>query len=69
VNDVLLGDNNTKYFQMVAIGKHRKKWIFSLDHEGDRTEGQQHLKEYITQFYKGLFGPPEESHFSLDENI
>jgi hypothetical protein len=25
VNDVLLGDNNTKYFQMVAIGKHRKK--------------------------------------------
>jgi hypothetical protein len=46
-----------------------KKRIFSLDHKGDRIEGQQHLKEYITQFYKGMFGPPEESHFSLDENI
>jgi hypothetical protein len=25
VNDVLLGDNNTKYFQMIANDKHRKK--------------------------------------------
>jgi hypothetical protein len=30
VNDVLLGDNNTKYFQMIANGKHRKKQIFSF---------------------------------------
>jgi hypothetical protein len=29
VIDVLLGDNNTKYFQMVANGKHRKKRILS----------------------------------------
>jgi hypothetical protein len=28
VNDVLVGDNNTKYFQMVAIGKHRKNEYF-----------------------------------------
>ena len=34
VTDVLLGDNNTRYFQMVANGKHRKKHIFSLEHEG-----------------------------------
>ena len=27
--DVLLGDNNTRYFQMIANGKHRKKYIFS----------------------------------------
>ena len=32
--NVLLGDNNTRYFQMVANGKHRKKRIFSLEHEG-----------------------------------
>ena len=32
--DVLLGDNNTRYFQMVANGKHCKKRIFSLEHEG-----------------------------------
>lgn len=25
VSDVLLGDNNTKYFNLIANGKHRKK--------------------------------------------
>jgi hypothetical protein len=30
VKDVLLGDNNTRYFQMVANGKHRKKEFFPL---------------------------------------
>ena len=63
--DVLLGDNNTRYFQMVANGKHRKKRIFSLEHEGGKIEGQQNLKGYITQFYKELFGPAEENLFSL----
>ena len=46
--DVLLGDNNTRYFQMIANGKHRKKCIFSLEHEGTKMEGQHNLKEYIT---------------------
>ena len=59
--DVLLGDNNTRYFQMVANGKHRKKRIFSLEHEGVKIEGQLNLKGYITQFYKELFGPAEEN--------
>src|SRR6187455_2199976 len=44
-----------------------KKRIFSLEHEGNKIEGQQHLKEYITEFYKGLFGPAEENHFSMQE--
>ena len=61
--DVLLGDNNTRYFQMVANGKHRKKCIFYLEHEGGKIEGQQNLKGYITQFYKELFGPVEENLF------
>jgi hypothetical protein len=39
VMDVLLRDNNTKYFQMVANGKHRKKRIFSLNHENGKIEG------------------------------
>ena len=34
--DVLLGDNNTRYFQMIANGKHRKKRIFSLEHDGGK---------------------------------
>jgi hypothetical protein len=56
VIDVLLGDNNMKYFQMIANGKHREKKIFSLDSDNGTIEGQTDLKSYITQFYKGLFG-------------
>ena len=67
MNDVLLGDSNTKYFQMIANGKHRKKRIFSLDHEDKKIEGQANLKSYITDFYKELFGEPEESLLTLDE--
>ena len=26
------------------------------------------MKRYITKYYKGLFGAPEEGNFSLDEN-
>jgi len=49
VNDILLGDNNTRYFHMVANVKHHKKHIFSLEHEGGKIEGQHNLKCYITQ--------------------
>ena len=68
VSDVLLGDNNTRYFQMVANVKHRKERIFCLDNENNKIEGQENLKKYITQFYKELFGPPEENSFSPDKN-
>ena len=67
-NDVLLGDSNTRYFQMVVNGKHLKKRIFSLDHEGIKVEGQKNLKTYITQSYKDLFGPPEDNNFYTDEH-
>jgi N-acetylglucosamine kinase-like BadF-type ATPase len=40
---------NTRYFQIVANGKHHKKHIFSLEHEGGKIEGQHNLKCYITQ--------------------
>jgi hypothetical protein len=46
VTNILLGDNNTWYFQMVANGKHHKKRIFSLEHEGGKIEGQHNLKGY-----------------------
>jgi hypothetical protein len=68
VNDVLFGDNNTKYFQMIANDKHRKKRIFSLDSDNGIIEGHENLKSYITQFYKGIFGESEQSSFTLDAN-
>ena len=52
---------------MVANGKHRKKRIFSLDHEDGKIEGQTNLKNYITRFYKDLFGPSQDNTMTLDE--
>jgi hypothetical protein len=56
VNDLLEGDSNTKYFQLVASGKHRKTRIFQLQHDDMIIEGDQELKKYITAYYKDLFG-------------
>jgi hypothetical protein len=68
VKDLLEGDSNTKYFQLIASGKYRKTRIFQLQHEDRIIEGDQALKEYITSYYKDLFGPPKNSSFSLDES-
>jgi hypothetical protein len=67
--DVLVGDNNTKYFHMIANGKHRKKRIFLLENGNSKVEGHDNLKRFITEFYKGLFGEPEENSFTLDESF
>ncbi|XP_073361957.1 uncharacterized protein [Aegilops tauschii subsp. strangulata] len=65
---ILMGDSNTRYFQLVANGRHRKKHIYSLQQDEGRIEGQEKLKRYITSYYKSLFGPPDEGNFTLDEN-
>ena len=57
------GDDNTKYFQLLANGRYRKTRIYQLEQE----EGDENLKTYITNYYKGLFGSPESNHFTLDE--
>jgi hypothetical protein len=51
----------------VANGKHRKTRIFSLDQEEGVIEGDENLKKYITNYYKGLFGPSEINGFSMAE--
>jgi hypothetical protein len=52
---MLQGDNNTKYFQLVANGKRRKTRIFKLEQEEGTIEGDGDLKKYITDFYKNSF--------------
>lgn len=54
--ELLQGDNNTKYFQLVASGKRRKTRIFRLKQEEGIIKGEENLKKYITKYYKGLFG-------------
>jgi nicotinamide riboside kinase len=68
VRELLEGDSNTKYFQLVANGKYRKTRIFQLQHEDKIIEGDTKLKKHITTYYKELFGPPKPSSFSLEES-
>ena len=65
--DLLEGDANTKYFQLIANGKHRKTRIFQPQDGDHIVSSDAELKRYITTYYKKLFGPSEENHFRLDE--
>jgi hypothetical protein len=67
VKQIQEGGNNTKYVHLIANGKHRRKKIFQLEHDEGTIIGQENIKNYITEFYKNLFGPPSENHFSLVE--
>ena len=68
VRKVVQGDANTQFFHMIANGKHRKKRIFQLEQDEGTIIGQENLKLYITNYYKQLFGPPEDNFVSLDES-
>jgi hypothetical protein len=64
---ILKGDSNTRYFHSVANGRPCKKLIHSLVQDEGKIEGHEHLKSYITNYYNGLFGAPEEGNFCVDE--
>ena len=55
----------SKWLPTVNIGR---KEFFSLDHEDGKIEGQANLKNYITRFYKDLFGPSQDNTMILDES-
>ena len=63
------GDDNRKYFQLLANGRYRKTRIYQLEQEEGVIVGDENLKTYITNFYKGLFGSPESNYFSLNEEF
>ena len=61
-------DSNTKYFQLIANGKHRKTRIYKLQ-EGDIIiSGDADLKKHITTYYKNLFGLAKDSTFRLHDS-
>ena len=65
--ELLEGGSNTKYFQLIANGKHRKTRIFQIQDGNQVISDGRDLKKFFTTYYKGLFGPPEENNFRLDE--
>jgi hypothetical protein len=52
----------------VANGRHRKIRIHNLVQDECTIEGLDNLKDYITNYYKCLFGAPEEGNFFMDES-
>ncbi|XP_044392245.1 uncharacterized protein [Triticum aestivum] len=68
VRKIVEGEDNTQFFHMIANGKHRKKRIFQLEQDEGTIVGQDNLKEYITNYYKQLFGNPVETFVALDES-
>jgi hypothetical protein len=63
---LLKGDTNTKYFHLLANGRHMKTRIFQLQDGENIISGEDELKKHITSYYKGLFVRPEESKIALD---
>lgn len=49
----------------MANGRHQKKLICSLQQDEGAVEGHEHIKSYITKYYKKLFGALEEGRLSL----
>jgi mannosylglycoprotein endo-beta-mannosidase len=56
VKTLLEGDANTRFFHLVANGKHRKQHIFKLENDQGVVVGDDCLKIHITNYYKNLFG-------------
>jgi hypothetical protein len=69
VKYLLEGDANTKYFHLLANGRHRKTRIFRLENGNTIIEGDAQLKEHITNYYKDLFGPQDNIGMMLDEHL
>ena len=69
VKHIQEGGNNTKYFHLIANGKHHKKRIFQLEQDEGTIVGQENLKVFITEYYKNLFGAPAPSSFRMSEEV
>lgn len=61
------GDINTRYYYARVNGRRRKNRIISLEQEEGTIEGEDQLMKYITDFYKNLFGQPDCSQISLQQ--
>ena len=61
VKHLMEGDDNTSYFYLIANGKHRKQRIYKLDQDEGLITDEVQLRDYVTRYYKKLFGPSDDS--------
>jgi hypothetical protein len=64
---ILDGDENSKYFHLLAKCKRRKLKSMSLTHEDNVAQGETEINQLATSFYKNLFGPSQEISISLND--
>jgi hypothetical protein len=69
VKHIQEGGDNAKYFHLIANGKHRRKKKFQLEQQEGTITGQENLKNYISDYYKSLFGPPPQGSCTMIEDI
>jgi exonuclease III len=62
IND---GDENSKYFHLIAKGKKRRIRILSLVHEENDIKNDVNINKVATDFYKDLFGPSPVSSINM----
>jgi hypothetical protein len=62
---ILDGDENSKYFHLLAKGKRRKLKIMTLTHEDKVAQDEVEINQLATSFYKNLFGPSQETSIYL----
>jgi hypothetical protein len=68
VKTLLVGHANTRFFHLVANGKHRKQRIFKLEDDQAVVVGDDYLKRHINSYYQNLFGQLEAFGVSLFED-
>jgi mannosylglycoprotein endo-beta-mannosidase len=68
VKTLLEGDANTRFFHLVANGKHRKQLIYRLGDDNGVAVSSDRLKCHITNYYNNLFGIPEQTGVTLMED-
>jgi hypothetical protein len=59
------GDENSRYFHLIAKGKRRKVKILSLVHEENTVVDDNDINKVATAFYKDLFGPSVLSNINM----
>jgi mannosylglycoprotein endo-beta-mannosidase len=68
VKTLLEGDANTRFFHLIANGKHRKQHIYRLKDDNGVVVNSGRLKCHITNYYKNLFGVPQQTEITLMED-
>jgi hypothetical protein len=68
VKTLLEGDANTRFFHLVANGKHHKQLICRLEDDNGVAISSDRLKCHITNYYKNLFGIPEQTEITFMED-